>query len=66
LLAVEEQLEQDVPQPQDVHTPVSLIEEDTHEFPVSEVLTTAEEQLEKDVNIPVSSSEDDQEEELET
>ncbi|RXN02375.1 serine threonine- kinase pim-1-like protein [Labeo rohita] len=66
LLAVEEQLEQDVPQPQDVHTPVNLTEEDTHETPVSEVLHSAEEQLEQDSNAPVSSSEDDREEELET
>ncbi|KAK2883523.1 hypothetical protein Q8A67_017160 [Cirrhinus molitorella] len=46
---VEELLEQDVPQPQDVHTPVHLIEEDLQEAPVFEVLITAEEQLEQDI-----------------
>lgn len=63
LPAVEELLEQDV---------LGLIKEDLNEFPVSEVLITAEEQPEQDVHQPqdvdgsVSSSEDEQAEELET
>ncbi|KAL1271503.1 hypothetical protein QQF64_030519 [Cirrhinus molitorella] len=87
---IEKLLEQDIPQPQDVDTAVSLTEEDKAEeqdkdqtslqqiveiheqqdAPVSEVLITAEEQLEQDVlqfqdiNTPVSSSEDDEADEL--
>ncbi|RXN15211.1 serine threonine- kinase pim-1-like protein [Labeo rohita] len=72
LTAAEEQLEQDNLQPEDSHTPVSLIEEALQEGSVSEVPISAEEQLEQDVlqlqdsDAPVSSSEDDQAEELET
>ncbi|KAF4111224.1 hypothetical protein G5714_008255 [Onychostoma macrolepis] len=85
LLAIEELLEQDVPQQLDFNTPASLTEEDKVEeldkdqtslqhiveiHPVSEVLISAEEQLEQDilqtqdVSTPVSSPKDDKAEEL--